>query len=89
MDRYQQRGIVEAAILNYFDGACAVLEGGERIDLSEADYERIEKMARGVWVTPIARSSDLKSSGGYIVRYEDGYLSWCPKKAFEDGYRRI
>jgi hypothetical protein len=27
--------------------------------------------------------------GGYLVRYEDGYLSWSPAKAFEDGYRRI
>ena len=24
--------------------------------------------------------------GDYLVRYEDGYLSWSPKKAFEDGY---
>ena len=24
--------------------------------------------------------------GDYLVRYEDGYLSWSPAKAFEDGY---
>lgn len=24
--------------------------------------------------------------GGYYVRYEDGYESWSPAKAFEDGY---
>lgn len=23
---------------------------------------------------------------GYLVRYEDGYLSWSPSKAFEEGY---
>ena len=23
---------------------------------------------------------------GYIVKYEDGYISWSPKKAFEEGY---
>lgn len=27
------------------------------------------------------------SNGDYLVRYQpDGYLSWSPKKAFEDGY---
>ena len=27
--------------------------------------------------------------GGYYVAYEDGYKSWSPAKAFEDGYTRI
>lgn len=26
--------------------------------------------------------------GDYIVVYEDGYKSWSPAKAFEDGYSR-
>jgi hypothetical protein len=26
---------------------------------------------------------------GYIVRYEDGYLSWSPKDVFERSYREI
>ena len=25
---------------------------------------------------------------GYVVRYEDGYLSWSPVKAFEEGYTK-
>lgn len=24
--------------------------------------------------------------GDYVVRYEDGYISWSPKEAFESGY---
>lgn len=24
---------------------------------------------------------------GYLVKYQDGYESWCPKKQFEDAYR--
>jgi hypothetical protein len=24
--------------------------------------------------------------GDYLVQYEDGYVSWSPRKAFEDGY---
>jgi hypothetical protein len=27
--------------------------------------------------------------GDYAVIYEDGYKSWSPKKAFEDGYARL
>lgn len=26
---------------------------------------------------------------GYFVVYEDGYQSWSPTKAFEEGYHRI
>ena len=27
--------------------------------------------------------------GGYYVVYDDGYKSWSPARAFEDGYTRI
>ena len=27
--------------------------------------------------------------GDYVVIYEDGYKSWSPAKAFEDGYTRV
>ena len=26
---------------------------------------------------------------GYFVQYQDGYQSWSPSKAFEEGYTRI
>lgn len=29
------------------------------------------------------------SVGGYYVVYEDGYSSWSPAKAFEEGYTRV
>lgn len=28
-------------------------------------------------------------AGGYYVRYDDGYESYSPAKAFEEGYTRI
>lgn len=36
---------------------------------------------------------DFKENGnadkeGYIVQYPDGYVSWSPKKTFEEAYRR-
>lgn len=30
-----------------------------------------------------------KGPGGYFVIYEDGYQSWSPTEAFENGYTRI
>jgi hypothetical protein len=27
--------------------------------------------------------------GGYYVKYSDGFESWSPQEAFEDGYTRI
>lgn len=29
---------------------------------------------------------DCENMGGYLIQYEDGYMSWSPKKAFEEGY---
>jgi len=29
------------------------------------------------------------SSGDYLVIYDDGYTSWSPAKAFEEGYLRL
>lgn len=26
---------------------------------------------------------------GYVVKYPDGFISWSPSKAFEDGYRPV
>lgn len=28
-------------------------------------------------------------AGGYFVVYEDGYQSWSPAEAFEEGYTRL
>lgn len=28
----------------------------------------------------------MPAIGDYLVRYEDGYISWSPAKAFEAGY---
>lgn len=30
----------------------------------------------------------IPAIGNYIVVYEDGYVSWSPAKAFEEGYTR-
>lgn len=39
-------------------------------------------------VSPAWTTKHLPVPGGYLVVYDDGYESFSPKKAFEDGYTR-
>ena len=32
------------------------------------------------------RPEDCEDENGYLVKYNDGYLSWSPEKAFTEGY---
>ena len=34
------------------------------------------------------RHGDVPQDLGYLVVYEDGYRSWSPSKAFEEGYTK-
>jgi len=44
----------------------------------------------GVWVAPNNwMGKNRPEVGGYLVQYEDGYRSYSPAKAFENGYTRI
>lgn len=38
---------------------------------------------------PDAFNRGTPARGDYIVIYDDGYKSWSPAKAFEDGYERL
>lgn len=75
MDRYQCHKVVEAGEIDHINGTFAVLTNGERVDITRLIANHQSQM--------------FKSGGGYLVQYEDGYLSWSPKQVFEDGYRRI
>ena len=35
------------------------------------------------------RVHETENDQGYYVLYDDGYASWSPTKAFEDGYDRM
>ena len=49
--------------------------------MSWADYA--VKYRDQAVVTP-----DMVQKEGYLVVYADGYISWSPKEAFEEAYRR-
>jgi hypothetical protein len=40
-------------------------------------------------VAPFMFARGMPNLGDYIVIYEDGYKSWSPAQAFEEGYARI
>lgn len=42
-----------------------------------------------VHVTYVYYQKHQPTAGNYYVRYEDGYESLSPPKAFEDGYKRV
>lgn len=48
--------------------------------LSECNFLRLEK---GEDV------SNREDRSGYLVKYPDGYVSWSPKKVFEQAYREV
>lgn len=71
--------VVEVVGLPSFD---LVLEGVEK--RARIDNARVERFTPNTSSTLNARAQGLV--GGYLVRYSDGYISWSPAKAFEEGY---
>ena len=49
----------------------------KRMNLTEEEIKTITTDSPGIPMT------------GYFVQYEDGYVSWSPKDAFEEGYTEI
>lgn len=49
----------------------------------------IEDAGGPITVTDAFMHRHRPQVGGYYVRYEDGYESFSPAKAFENGYTRI
>lgn len=58
--------------------------GGGRLSPSDAAHAGFEVGAD--WASRFKpENGDL----GYYVVYDDGYASWSPSKAFEEGYTRV
>lgn len=76
-----------------------------KIDAIHLDSDVAKQEGRettgGAWIYPVDKGfapftvdaeyvqKHKPESGGYYVVYEDGYKSFSPAKAFEDGYARI
>lgn len=83
MKRYKCHKIVEAGEIAYVTEfgreRVVLLTDGERVPIGAADDDRIANMMM----------ADHANGLGYLVRDEDGDLSWSPKAAFEAGYTPI
>ncbi len=80
MKRYRSHKVVEAAKV------ARVEELGESVVL------HLEGGLKGEFRVAVSfhyLSKHNPQVGGYYVRYADGYESWSPAKAFEEGYRLI
>lgn len=62
----------------------SINEKGSGYELVFEDNKYAPIMVGQAWV-----ESKYAQSGGYYVVYKDGYSSYSPADAFEDGYARI
>lgn len=89
MKKYRSHKVVEAAPIL----AMSHLVGGPDRVVVEGDRRvvdgRTEAMGEEIAVPKGFFARGTPAIGDYLVRYEDGYLSWSPKKAFEDGHSAI
>lgn len=77
MPRYRSHKVVEAAKVVAIDSDALILD---RLDGRDQFVMQVD----ADW-----RHRHMPHAGGYVVRYEDGYTSFSPAQAFEEGYARL
>lgn len=84
MKRYRSHKVVEAGPIRGWGSSAE--PGTLVVDLDDGG-------SGGIGTKVIAPCSIFArgdpARGDYLVRYDDGYLSWSPKAAFEAGYSEI
>lgn len=56
----------------------------------QGDRTEVREVVAPEWVRKHTPGATLHSLvGGYFVRYADGYTSWSPAEAFEEGYSEV
>lgn len=81
MKTYKSHKVVEAAKITGLRAG----DGGLLLCFRASPQVEVD----GAWLTKHAPEQDpWKLIGGYFVRYPDGYTSWSPAGAFEEGYTK-
>lgn len=83
--RYQCHKIVRAVKIKRIEPQCMLAIATHGVLVRPVDDEGV-----GSFIVPedfITRHAP--QPGGYIVAYEDGYISYSPAEAFESGYTRL
>lgn len=83
MPKYRSHKIVHALKIAKIEAAD---DGGAIITPAEDGYAPF-KVDRAYALKHLPQ--ERGQSGGYYVVYSDGYASWSPVQAFEEGYTRI
>lgn len=79
MKTYKSHKTVKAAKIIAFQATL----GGAKLGLDNNDIVTVD----GRWLDKHSGEHDLV--GGYYVMYADGYTSWSPAEAFEQGYAEL
>lgn len=62
---------------------------GLQVAMASASREATETFFHPIVVSDEWVSKHNPEAGGYYVQYDDGYTSYSPAKAFEEGYTRL
>ena len=80
MKTYKCHKTVQAARIVDVYGTTLVLEAGEEFLLTESQKTKFSAMAK---------EAGFNIEDGYVVQYENNYVSWSPDDIFEKGYTEV
>lgn len=80
MKTYKCHKTVQAARIVDVYGNTLVLEKGEEFLLTESQKTKFSAMAK---------EAGFDIEDGYVVQYENNYVSWSPDDVFEKGYTEL
>ena len=94
MPKYQSHKIVHALKIKDIVFDCELASTENRETDGSAMITPEEKLFASFkvdreFVRRLPQNHPNEIVGGYYVVYEDGYESWSPAKAFEDGYTKL
>lgn len=84
LPQYQSHKVVRAARIR---STKMVGEMAWRLMLSELHESPVRVQVNQEWI--VRRCNGRAPEEGYFVVYEDGYTSWSPAAAFEEGYSLV
>lgn len=82
MPRYKCHKEVRALKIKKVSPAEGGTSGGVDLHFEEAGFA-------SMWMPVAFKRQHGPHAGGYLVVYPDGYKSFSPAKAFEEGYTRL
>jgi hypothetical protein len=81
MKKYVGLKLIQAEPMSYYDFSIKKYNKMSYYDFSIKKYNKFNEESE--------YAIQNKNSEGYLVQYEDGYISWSPKKIFEKAYKEI